>query len=144
MFVRFFYANTSIPLRHSVVKLVQSLSAARNCNLKIHNALRIIFRDEIVPQKRWLTVSPPELWRARAFVIIGLRCNPPEWRYRLGVRTEDSQSSNTGSIPVSATKVNRKGVLLELEIIAEQSMVAHDITVPLRRKDPDLVHITTT
>jgi hypothetical protein len=24
-------------------------------------------------------------------------------RYRLGVRTEDSQSSNTGSIPVSAT-----------------------------------------
>src|SRR5579862_8901934 len=25
-------------------------------------------------------------------------------RYRLGVRTEDSQSSNTGSIPVSATK----------------------------------------
>ena len=27
----------------------------------------------------------------------------PGWRYRLGVRTEDSQSSNTGSIPVSAT-----------------------------------------
>src|ERR1700676_2175299 len=26
-------------------------------------------------------------------------------RYRLGVRTEDSQSSNTGSIPVSATKL---------------------------------------
>src|SRR5712671_6287390 len=25
-------------------------------------------------------------------------------RYRLGVRTEDSQSSNTGSIPVSATR----------------------------------------
>ncbi len=28
------------------------------------------------------------------------------WRYRLGVRTEDSQSSNTGSIPVSATNFN--------------------------------------
>ena len=28
----------------------------------------------------------------------------PKWRYRLGVRTEDSQSSNPGSIPGSATK----------------------------------------
>src|SRR5271165_1874908 len=28
---------------------------------------------------------------------------PPAWRYRLGVRTEDSQSSNPGSIPGSAT-----------------------------------------
>src|SRR5450759_3662686 len=27
------------------------------------------------------------------------------WRYRLGVRTEDSQSSNPGSIPGRATKV---------------------------------------
>ena len=27
----------------------------------------------------------------------------PGWRYRLGVRTEDSQSSNPGSIPGSAT-----------------------------------------
>jgi hypothetical protein len=27
----------------------------------------------------------------------------PAWRYRLGVRTEDSQSSNPGSIPGSAT-----------------------------------------
>src|ERR1700681_176028 len=45
------------------------------------------------------------VWRERAFVIIGLRRNPPEWRYRLGVRTEDSQSSNPGSIPGSATKV---------------------------------------
>src|ERR1022692_2414126 len=27
----------------------------------------------------------------------------PKWRYRLGVRTEDSQSSNPGSIPGSAT-----------------------------------------
>jgi hypothetical protein len=43
--------------------------------------------------------------REASFVIIGFRRNPPEWRYRLGVRTEDSQSSNTGSIPVSATKV---------------------------------------
>jgi hypothetical protein len=40
----------------------------------------------------------------QAFVIIGFRRNPPEWRYRLGVRTEDSQSSNPGSIPGSATK----------------------------------------
>ena len=38
----------------------------------------------------------------RKFVII--RKLPPEWRYRLGVRTEDSQSSNPGSIPGSATK----------------------------------------
>jgi hypothetical protein len=29
---------------------------------------------------------------------------PRPWRYRLGVRTEDSQSSNPGSIPGSATK----------------------------------------
>ncbi len=29
-------------------------------------------------------------------------------RYRLGVRTEDSQSSNTGSIPVSATSFSRQ------------------------------------
>ena len=29
---------------------------------------------------------------------------PDRWRYRLGVRTEDSQSSNPGSIPGSATK----------------------------------------
>jgi hypothetical protein len=28
---------------------------------------------------------------------------PRMWRYRLGVRTEDSQSSNPGSIPGSAT-----------------------------------------
>ena len=27
------------------------------------------------------------------------------WRYRLGVRTEDSQSSNPGSIPGSATNL---------------------------------------
>src|SRR5215831_7959016 len=37
------------------------------------------------------------------FAII--RKLPPEWRYRLGVRTEDSQSSNPGSIPGSATKL---------------------------------------
>ncbi len=29
--------------------------------------------------------------------------SPPEWRYRLGVRTEGSQPSNPGSIPGSAT-----------------------------------------
>jgi|HubBroStandDraft_6_1064221.scaffolds.fasta_scaffold109825_3 hypothetical protein len=39
----------------------------------------------------------------RAFAIIERHHNPPEWRYRLGVRTEDSQSSNPGSIPGSAT-----------------------------------------
>ncbi len=32
------------------------------------------------------------------------RCFAYPWRYRLGVRTEDSQSSNPGSIPGSATK----------------------------------------
>src|SRR5271167_498144 len=36
-----------------------------------------------------------------SFAII--RKLPPKWRYRLGVRTEDSQSSNPGSIPGSAT-----------------------------------------
>src|SRR5258708_35412540 len=30
---------------------------------------------------------------------------PGTWRYRLGVRTEDSQSSNPGSIPGSATNL---------------------------------------
>jgi hypothetical protein len=33
-----------------------------------------------------------------------LRMSLSEWRYRLGVRTEDSQSSNPGSIPGSATR----------------------------------------
>ena len=39
------------------------------------------------------------------FAIIGKVS--PAWRYRLGVRTEDSQSSNPGSIPGSATKLYR-------------------------------------
>ena len=52
-------------------------------------------------RETWGTRHPD--WLERAFVIIGLRRNPPEWRYRLGVRTEDSQSSNPGSIPGSAT-----------------------------------------
>ena len=40
-------------------------------------------------------------WVIVKFVII--KKLPPAWRYRLGVRTEDSQSSNPGSIPGSAT-----------------------------------------
>jgi hypothetical protein len=54
------------------------------------------------------------------FVIISTR---PRWRYRLGVRTEDSQSSNPGSIPGSATNLflwpcissnSKKIILVEL------------------------------
>src|SRR5579862_814545 len=30
----------------------------------------------------------------------------PQWRYRLGVRTPDSQSGNPGSIPGTATKLS--------------------------------------
>src|SRR5271157_1452019 len=55
------------------------------------------------PRKPRDLVHPTPVWLEPAFVIIGLRRNPPEWRYRLGVRTEDSQSSNPGSIPGSAT-----------------------------------------
>jgi hypothetical protein len=44
-----------------------------------------------------LRSDPP----AAPFVII----NVDSWRYRLGVRTEDSQSSNPGSIPGSATNL---------------------------------------
>src|SRR5579871_6248155 len=45
-------------------------------------------------RKAW----PNREWELR-FVIITFYL----WRYRLGVRTEDSQSSNPGSIPGSAT-----------------------------------------
>ena len=48
--------------------------------------------------RRSPAVTEP-LLHSRCFVII----TALQWRYRLGVRTEDSQSSNTGSIPVSAT-----------------------------------------
>ena len=42
-------------------------------------------------------------------------------RYRLGVRTEDSQSSNPGSIPGSATK--SKGLTnLKVEIISKSAL----------------------
>jgi hypothetical protein len=47
--------------------------------------------------------------RARQSSAAALLCYNREvasrrvWRYRLGVRTEDSQSSNPGSIPGSAT-----------------------------------------
>jgi hypothetical protein len=49
---------------------------------------------------RVLPMHSEPLFAFRCFVII----NALRRRYRLGVRTEDSQSSNTGSIPVSATK----------------------------------------
>ena len=71
---------------------------SQTCNLRIYNALH---RSQVSKTAR--LGAPSAGWLERAFVIIGLRRNPPEWRYRLGVRTEDSQSSNTGSIPVSAT-----------------------------------------
>ncbi len=43
---------------------------------------------------RALTVSLSECYKKES----------PRWRYRLGVRTSDSQSENPGSIPGSATK----------------------------------------
>lgn len=39
---------------------------------------------------------------------LGLECFRSEWRYRLGVRTGDSQSSNRGSNPRSAAKFPRR------------------------------------
>ena len=42
-----------------------------------------------------------------ALTILASGCKKnelPLWRYRLGVRTSDSQSENPGSIPGSATK----------------------------------------
>jgi hypothetical protein len=56
------------------------------------------------------------VWLERAFVIIGFLRNPPKWRYRLGVRTEDSQSSNPGSIPGSAT--NKSEVQRNLPVLS--------------------------
>src|SRR5271165_6832117 len=50
------------------------------------------------PRKAAIGAAPAHFTK---FAII--RKLPPEWRYRLGVRTEDSQSSNPGSIPGSAT-----------------------------------------
>ena len=45
-------------------------------------------------------------WRSATQRVLFLLCynyRASKWRYRLGVRTEDSQSSNPGSIPGSAT-----------------------------------------
>ncbi len=57
----------------------------------------------------WRVASPAELLPCGEdephppFATIRF-CSPlSPWRYRLGVRTEDSQSSNPGSIPGSAT-----------------------------------------
>ena len=71
---------------------------SQKCNLKTYNALQPI--PDLENHETW---APDTGRLERSFVIIGLRRNPPEWRYRLGVRTEDSQSSNPGSIPGSAT-----------------------------------------
>src|SRR5271157_6569623 len=65
------------------------------------------YTDRILrPGRRLVNPSQSRYWSGSGhiaeFVIIGKL--PPEWRYRLGVRTEDSQSSNPGSIPGSATK----------------------------------------
>ena len=65
------------------------------------------------------------------FVII----SATQWRYRLGVRTEDSQSSNPGSIPGSATKpsLTEKSALPE----PRMAMVKTDNTpAPSGRRSP--------
>ncbi len=54
--------------------------------------------DSQLKKVRFWRKGAPEA--SQAFVIIEICL----WRYRLGVRTEDSQSSNPGSIPGSATK----------------------------------------
>ena len=60
---------------------------SQKCNLKTYNALQPI--PDLENHETW---APDTGRLERSFVIIGLRRNPPEWRYRLGVRTEDSQS----------------------------------------------------
>ena len=48
-----------------------------------------------------------ELLHSRAAIQVCYNAESlAKWRYRLGVRTEDSQSSNPGSIPGSATNLN--------------------------------------
>src|SRR5438105_13398989 len=50
--------------------------------------------------------SADQRWRSATQLVLFLLCynyRVSKWRYRLGVRTEDSQSSNPGSIPGSAT-----------------------------------------
>src|SRR5437868_2994973 len=50
--------------------------------------------------------SADQRWRSATQLVLFLLCynyRASKWRYRLGVRTEDSQSSNPGSIPGSAT-----------------------------------------
>ena len=56
-----------------------------------------------------VTISARSILGLAPFVIIDF-CLPG--RYRLGVRTEDSQSSNPGSIPGSATN-NLVGIHLD-------------------------------
>src|SRR5271169_1333017 len=78
-----------------------------NCNLKIYNTLRGTFHCAKVAAAppRFEAARPWTLGLAKAtFVIIGIRRHS-QGRYRLVVRTEDSQSSNPGSIPGSATNL---------------------------------------
>jgi hypothetical protein len=52
----------------------------------------------------WHTLQAKKLPRRRP-ILFCYNFKVSRWRYRLGVRTEDSQSSNPGSIPGSATKI---------------------------------------
>src|SRR5208282_540059 len=69
---------------------------SQKCNLKAYNTLRPILGLEN-PR------DPAPSLGGTSFCYNRISSHPPEWRYRLGVRTEDSQSSNPGSIPGSAT-----------------------------------------
>src|SRR5438874_4519101 len=54
----------------------------------------------------------------------GRSCCHSQWRYRLGVRTEDSQSSNPGSIPGSATNYIRQSPLIQRVLFLPKKLVA--------------------
>lgn len=60
--------------------------------------------------------------RAKRKVLLCYNLSSSGWRYRLGVRTEDSQSSNPGSIPGSAT--NLLILILPLNRGASSGLVA--------------------
>src|SRR5260370_42485155 len=88
-YIRFLFAYVSISLRPVNVKAHKS-----------ENHWKKALRPVVVPPAGlpWGRQMPPiDLCYNLAFTL-------PKWRYRLGVRTEDSQSSNPGSIPGSATK----------------------------------------
>jgi hypothetical protein len=89
-YIRFLFAYVSISLRPVIVKAHKPETTGKKLCAHGKTTRRATLGGDRCPQF--------DLCYNRAFT-------PPKWRYRLGVRTEDSQSSNPGSIPGSATSI---------------------------------------